>query len=385
MIKNILFLASWYPNPEQPQNGNFIERHAQAVGRLANVAVLYVHSRKEASDFDIQITKNKDITECRVYFPKSGRLQPFKKFQNYKKAHQKGYEKLLETFKSFDCCHLNVFFPAGIFALWLKKKYDIPYIITEHWTKFLPINPGTFSLVEKYFIKKIGNEAAMICPVSDDLKKAIQPFVNHNRFTVIPNVVDTRLFSIKTQWKDPVRILHISTLYDAHKNTTGMLRVLAKLAQERDDFTVTMIGNHYGDTYINMASELGISADRITILPEIQLKEVAQKMPEHDIFLLFSHYENLPCVISEAHVCGVPVVSSNVGGIAEMVDASNGRLVTANDEVGLLKTLSETIDNLNKYDIQKISENARNRYSYEAVGEKFLEIYQSITLDNRNI
>ena len=193
----ILFLASWYPNPEQPQNGNFIERHAQAVGRLATVAVLYVHSTNRVTDYDIQISKNKHITECRVYFPKTSSLRPFSKIKNYVNAHWEGYHKLVEQFGTFDACHLNVFYPAGIFAPKLKNKFNLPFIITEHWTKFLPINPSRFNPYERFVIRRTGNAASMICPVSEDLKMAIRPMVGHDRFQVIPNVVDTNLFKIR--------------------------------------------------------------------------------------------------------------------------------------------------------------------------------------------
>jgi len=375
----ILFLASWYPNPEQPQNGNFIERHAQAVGRLATVAVLYVHSTNTVTDYDIQISKNKHITECRIYFPKTSSYRPFTKIKNYKKAHWKGYQKLVELFGKFDVCHLNVFYPAGIFATELKKKYNLPFVITEHWTKFLPIHPARFNPHEKLVIRQTGNAAKMICPVSEDLKNAIHPLMNHDRFQVVPNVVDTDLFTVRTPRPAdrPIRILHISTLNDTHKNTTGMLRVLAKLSQQRTDFTVTMIGNHYEDTYTKMAETLGIPAERIQILPEIPLAEVATQMPQHDIFLLFSHYENLPCVISEALVCGLSVVSADVGGIREMITPENGKLVPAGDEAALVLMLNTMMNNLDKYDPQKISTAARKQYGYDAVGKAFLKLYSA--------
>src|SRR5690554_7398227 len=34
--------------------------------------------------------------------------------------------------------YLNAVFPAGMFALWLKSKHQLNYIITVHWTGFLP-------------------------------------------------------------------------------------------------------------------------------------------------------------------------------------------------------------------------------------------------------
>lgn len=375
---HILFLASWYPNPDEPQDGNFIERHAQAVGQLAKVAVLYVHSLESAKKFQVEITKHKNITECRVFYPKTNRYNFFKKLSNYKKAHKVGYQALLKEFIQFDICHLNVFYPAGIFALYLKKKFNLPIVITEHWTKFLPINPAKFNVHEKYIISKVGHEAAMICPVSKDLKNAIQRFVPHNRYQVIPNVVDTSLFKIRTPYASdqPIRILHISTLNDVHKNTSGMLRVLAKIFRHRTDCTATFIGNHYGDHFIKMADELGISKDRLIILPEIPLEQIATKMVAHDIFLLFSNYENLPCVISEALVSGLPVLASDVGGVKEMVTTENGRLVNAGNEAELESKLIELIENIQLFNPTEISKTARARYGYQSVATSFLKIYQ---------
>ncbi len=375
---HILFLASWYPNPDEPQDGNFIERHAQAVGRHAKVAVLYVHSLASSKDFRLELKENKNILECRVFYPKTHRYNFLQKLTNYKKAHRIGYQALLDRFVQFDICHLNVFYPAGIFALYLKKKYQIPIIITEHWTKFLPINPATFNFHEKYIISKVGQEAAMICPVSTDLKKAIQKLIPHNRYQVIPNVVDTSLFKVRSPYSEgqPVRILHISTLNDNHKNTSGMLRVLAKVFKERTDCTATFIGNHYGDHFIKIADDLGIPKERLTILPEIPLEEIATKMVAHDLFLLFSNYENLPCVISEALVSGLPVLASNVGGVIEMVTNENGRLVEAGDETTLEIRLNEMINNIQSFDPNEISKNARGRYGYDAVAQELLEVYQ---------
>ena len=377
---HILFLASWYPNPDEPQDGNFIERHAQSVGSRQKVAVLYVHALKSAKHFRTEITENKHITECRVFYPKTRRTQFFQKLTNYKKAHQIGYEALLAKFGHFDLCHLNVFYPAGIFALNLKKKYGLPIVITEHWTKFLPINPASFNFHEKYIIKKVGQQAAMICPVSEDLQTAIQQLVPHDRYQVIPNVVDTSLFKIRPPYSTnrPVRILHISTLNDTHKNTSGMLRVLAKVFQQRADCTATFIGNHYGNQFIDLAKELGISQNRLTILPEIPLEEIATQMASHDLFLLFSNYENLPCVISEALVTGLPVLASDVGGVREMITPENGQLVQAGDENALEKQLNFMINHINRYHPADISQQARGKYGYDAVSNSFLEIYKKI-------
>jgi len=236
---NILFLASWYPNRKEPQNGNFIQRHAVSVSKKCNVAALHVISVEGKQGFEPDAKWVNGVFEVIVYFEKTSNFFPIRKLRNYQKAHQKGFDRILKEFDKIDLVHLNVFWRAGLFALHLRNKKDIPYIITEHWTGFLKINPYKFNRFEKHFIKKIGNSAARICPVSGDLKKAIQQFGIKNQFEVIPNVVDTDLFNLREeqnastqQQTGVVKILHVSTLIDKHKNVSGLLNVIAPLLDE---------------------------------------------------------------------------------------------------------------------------------------------------------
>ena len=278
--------------------------------------------------------------------------------------------------------HLNVFYPAGIFALWLKRKYEIPFIITEHWTGFLDINPYKFNLFEKYYILKIGKEASMICPVSHNLQNALEKFGIEGPFEVIPNVVDTDLFSFQKKEKSELKkILHVSTLNDAHKNVIGILNVINKLRKKRKDFTLTLAGNKYGDKHLNYAKKLGIEDNLFKITEEIPLKEIADMMKQQDIFVLFSNYENLPCVISEAHVSGMVVVATDVGGVSEMIDSKNGFVIEAKDETALFEKLDYLLDHLANYNSKDIATTAVERYSYESVANQFYTIYKKVLQD----
>ena len=376
---NILFLASWYPNEIEPQNGNFIQRHAEAVASYCKVAALYVISSEKEDHYRIEKKWFNGVYEVIVYYKKTTKLLPFLKYQRYLKAHEMGFNEILDEFGRIDLTHLNVFYPAGIFALWLKKRYKIPFIITEHWTGFLAINPHKFSIFEKYYILKIGKSASMICPVSENLKDALINFGIEGPFEVIPNVVDTNLFKVSNKEPRPTKkILHVSTLNDKHKNVVGILNVINKLRQNRSDFHLTLAGNRYGNKHRSIANNLGIPESMLTILEEIPLEDIAQLMKDHDIFILFSNYENLPCVISEAHASGMVVIATDVGGVSEMIGKSNGFLIEARDEKALFDRLNDALDNLQNFDPRLISQKAIDRFSYESVARQFLSIYRNI-------
>jgi len=234
-------------------------------------------------------------------------------------------------------------------------------------------------MYEKYFINQIGQSASAFCPVSEDLKNAFKDFGFDGPFYVIPNVANTELFSHTKRPKSEIlRILHVSTFKDDHKNISGILRVIARLCKERDDFQVTMAGNRFGDKYNSQIKSLEIPDEKLTIHPIVPLDKVARMMQEHHIFLLFSNYENLPCVVVEALSTGMVVIGSDVGGTAEMINDRNGHIIQAQDEDALYEKLKVVLDSYNSYDTKVISQQAANRYSYDNVGKAFLNVYAKV-------
>lgn len=379
-LLNVLFLNSWYPNKVLSHNGNFIQQHAKAVSLLANVYCLHAMSIDQEKKFEISIVKNEGIVEVVVYYKKvvnDGLFALFEKKKRQHAAYLKGFQEILKICKSIDIVHLNVVFPAGFFAMFLKTKYKIPFVITEHSTVFLETNRETYNIVQRYYIRKITNKAGVICPVSEDLKKAMRRHGVQGDFQVIPNVVNTSFF--RFQKEKPClsyQILHVSSLKEEHKNVKGILNVVRVLHEKRKDFKFTIIGDGDLNSVRDYMKEIGMDESICELVGKSSLEFVAKKMRESNVFLLFSNYENSPCVISEALVCGLPVVASDVGGISEMLDESNGVLVPAQNELILLKALNQVLETLDNYDNKAIAKKAVARYSYENVAKQFINIYQ---------
>ena len=378
---NILFLASWYPNKVQPSNGNFIQQHAQAVASHCNVYTLHIIARNQPEKLVLEQNLHGEVLETIVYYKKINSKIPglshIQKQLIRKKAHEIGFHKILEKAKHIEITHLNVCFPAGMFALHLKSKFNIPYIMKEHWTAFLETDPNKISAIEMHFIKKIAAQASCICPVSQDLKNAMSSLGINNPFKVIPNVVDPDIFKHQPAELNTTtqRILHISNLNDTQKNITGILKVVQRLYQKNLDFHITIAGNGAIDPLIKKAKELHIPDAIISFEMEKTRAEVAQLMNTHHLFLLFSNYENLPCVIAEALTVGLPVIATDVGGVSEMLNDTNGIVIPANNETALATQLSAFIKNDVVFNRFEISEKAKKIYNSDVVGLQFLERY----------
>jgi len=381
---NILFLASWYPNKVTPKNGNFIQKHAEAVAAHCNVFALHIIARKQTEDFVVETETLNNVSETIVYYKKITSKTPIlhqlKKLSIRRKAHNLGFQTILKKANKVDFVHLNVCFPAGLYALHLKKKYNLPYIISENFTVLLDSDPNNFTAIEQYYVNKINRNADRLCPVSDDLKKALQKIAPNQNFSIIPNVVNTQIFqpNIKESKIEKIRILHLSNLKDEHKNITGIINVTKKLSENRSDFSLTIAGDGDTEKYEKQIAQLNIPEGVILFEGKKTTTEVAELMNKHDAFLLFSNYENLPCVVVECLTMGLPVIGTNVGGVSEMINDSNGFVIESKDEEALLEKLNTLIDSINDYDNTLITKNAKAIYSYETVGKQFFDIYTKI-------
>jgi len=376
---SVLFVNSWYPNEVLSQNGNFIQQHARAVSIYCKVAAIHVQSNNQKERIKISKGYNKDVYEVIVYYKKiklNSVLASLIKKRRQHKAYLSGYRQVLKEFKRIDIVHLNVVLPAGFFALYLKKTFNIPFIVTEHSTIYLKSNPSNHGLIEKYIVKKIIGKASFICPVSKDLKNALEKYGIKGRFQIIPNVVDTNLFQFNINKKlKTINILHVSSLVEEQKNIKGILNVIKKLSEMRTNFTFQIIGDGHIQSVKEYAQKIKLENKFYNFTGQKPLEKIAEAMKGSHLFIMFSNYENLPCVIAESLVSGLPVLSSNVGGIDEMISKENGILVAARNENELLRALYKLLNNTANYNGEKIATNAISKYSYEIVGKQFLNLY----------
>lgn len=387
MKKNILFLSSWYPNRVKPTLGNFVQKHAEACNRYNHVVALFVCSDQLTADkYEVVETTINGVPTIHVYYRRVAHniplIAPAQKAFRYLRAHQLGLKTVRRQLPKIDLVHHNIVFPAGIIAWYLKKFKGIPYIITENWTGYLPAKRVKLSWLEYRLSKMIADTANCITPVSMDLETAMKELKLGKQFEIIYNVTDTDLFHPRNEDPAPakIRFLHVSTLDDAHKNISGMLRVVQKLAQERTDFEVWFVGDGDIAPHQKTAEKLGILNKFAFFDGSKTTAEVAQLMQGANCFLLFSNYENLPCVMVEALASGLPIVSSTAGGIPEHVTSDLGYLVAPLDEANLLRSMNAAITKIKAqgFDSKFLSNYANQHFSYESVGKQFDQLYNKI-------
>jgi len=375
----VLFISSWYPNRVKPTLGNFVQKHAEAVSLYADVSVLHVCFDENLVDktYEIISTEINNVKTIIIYCKKNSNL--LFRFCRYLNAYRWGMKLLIGPNGKPDIIHANVIFPVGLLFCFSNIFAKFPYVITEHWTGYLPGNPVKIGTFQKYLLKKIVKKASMMMPVSENLKNAMMALGLKGNYRVVPNVADTTLFSVSAKKDSSVKnILHISSLDDAQKNVSGILRVMKKLSEKRQDFAFQIISDGNQEPLMDIAKELGLLNKFVFFHGAKTTKEVVEMMQQSDFLLLFSNYENLPCVIVEAYSCGLPVVSTDVGGISEHLTARHGLLIKQKDEEALLHALNTMLDTTDTYDKTFLHDYAVSNFSYESVGKKYTDIYSEI-------
>ncbi|AMC10670.1 hypothetical protein Lupro_05175 [Lutibacter profundi] len=370
---HILFLSSWYPTRVSPTRGDFVQRHAEAVATLHKVTIVHLISDKRLrGKIELSETKNNNIETKIIYVPHT--KNPAYKFMLFFNT----YLKTIKRIDFFDIVHLNVTFPVGVIALylkWLKKK---PFIISEHWTGYQKQNIKSIGILRKLVTKIIVKNASFVCPVTKNLQNNMMIFGLKGNYCPVPNVVDTNYFNISENIIKKFTVTHISHMGNEHKNVEGILNVISKLESKIPHLKFNLIGEN-SEKYISLIHKLRIK--NVTIIDQIPNIEIGNYLNKSSVFVLFSNYENLPCVILESFACGTPVISTNVGGISEYFPKNFGYLIKPKDEISLENTILKIYNKKLNYNKKLMHNYALDNFGVQIISLEFTKLYTK-TLSN---
>ena len=395
-----LFTTAWYPNRKDAGDGVFIQKHARAVARLNDVAVLLVQTDVAVRGWKIEVCptecKDPSLHEVLVYVPKTrleiplitGLVRLFWLMMGY----IRGYRFIRKNYwqgERPEVCHVNVLTRAAGLPWLLFQLHHIPYIITEHWSRYAREGAYPDSAMQLRLGRRFVRDASYVCPVSLNLEQNMKKWGLENRhYTRIGNVVDTDTFvpAAKAAVGTSVSFVHVSWMRDDSKNISGILRTAARLKEQQQDFHIDFIGEgNDKPKLMEYSRELGLD-ETVSFLPAMTGHDLAEALRRHDALLMFSNFENQPVSVLEALACGLPVIATQVGTIPAMLAQNRGITVAPGDEARLQEVLAAFVATRSRMtDVQKSDRTLalqRHRYvaerhSPEVIAQQFDVLYRA--------
>ena len=367
-------MPTWYPSHLHQTNGNFVQRHVEAIATKTTSTVLFIaRDPDQKKSFVIKDVELENYRELKIFYRGKGLL--FRLASIIALMHFLAFCIGLSRIGKCNGFHIHVLdwkhFP--ILLLWRCR-----YIITEHWTGYHNDDFLEFGWFRKTIIKRLAKKAKVICPVSDHLGRAMRNCGLQGNYQSIGNVVNTNLFkpSEEKRHGSSYKFLHVSSLIDKHKNINGILRAVKNLESQGLDFHFSLLGDGPFKHWQEEAKKLRIADSILKIEGEQSVEEIAKRMQQTDCFVLFSNYENQPCVLLEAISSGLPYISTDVGGISEFSEESYSILISKGEEETLAAEMKNCIKGkFTERDRIRMHSSAEFNNSIAAIARKFEDVY----------
>jgi glycosyltransferase involved in cell wall biosynthesis len=274
----------------------------------------------------------------------------------------------------------------GVPALAAKKLFGLPYIV---WGRGSDVHLSGKSV--KFILRPVLKNADAVIALTENMKKNMGGFCNRDIF-VIPNGIDLDRFNNLSKkdlrsglqlGQDAKIITFIGRLHPV-KGVTFLIKAMKLIKNEEPNTKLIIIGDGSEKERLKeIARELNLEPS-VIFLQQVPNQSIPKYTVASDVFVLPSLSEGFPLTILEAMASGLPVVSTRVGGLSEIItEGENGFLV----EPGKPEQLAEKILFFLKNDEAraKVSENNKEKakqYSWESIVSKVEAIYYEV-LKNR--
>jgi glycosyltransferase involved in cell wall biosynthesis len=202
-------------------------------------------------------------------------------------------------------------------------------------------------------------------------------FQKFNIATVeVPNILDLEAFPFRERSPLRPRVIMARHLEPAYNPACG-IRAFAILKRTFPDATLIIAGEgSERAVLVSLCRDLGIS-DCVSFAGNVANEQMRALYDQADIYLNSSRVDNQPVSILEAFACGLPVVTTAVGGILCMVThGEDGLLAPDDDPAGLAAHMSELLRDPALG--ERLIRNARERvreHSWENVYRTHTAIY----------
>lgn len=248
----------------------------------------------------------------------------------------------------------------------LCRLFNIKYIPILHGGNLenrLKNNPKLSELTFK-------NAHKLIAP-SNFLKLVFNNY-GYQNVEYIPNSIELDQYSFENRNIDAIKLLWVRSFSSIYNPELAVL-VLKQLKEENYDVELTMIGPDVDGSLIKVKELADSKHLEVNFTGKLSKVEWRTYSKNTNVFINTTNFDNMPVSVIEAMALGLPVVSTNVGGLPFLIsDNSEGILVNPDDSNAMAEAIIRLKDDIEFKN--KLVQNARAKvenFSWKAVKPKW--------------
>lgn len=389
MSKSVMVIPSWYP----PEGGEFFRLYSQSILREGlPVFVLANHTKSIKTSGFLYFLKNhafrKSVADGLIeYHWNYVKIPGFEELNIRRWANHtlKAFEAYCKHHEKPALIHTHSAVWAGYAAYLIYQKYNIPYIVTEHRSRFVSMNQEADKLIKPFhynYIKQALKNAEKVITVSASMHDkliSITPSVK-DHLSTIPNMVDTGIFKPSGYecHDDTFQFFCLGALEHV-KGIDLLLKAFALFKEEIKKPVKLIIGGDGKDKekLQKLTSELNLK-EHTEWTGSLTQDEVVDQMQRSQAFILTSRFEAFGVVFIEAMACGLPVIATDSGGPPEIIDNKTG-LIAENENIEDIKNqMVALFEEYGNYDRQYIRNLAVEKYSKNTIAKQYKELINQV-------
>jgi glycosyltransferase involved in cell wall biosynthesis len=229
---------------------------------------------------------------------------------------------------------------TGTVTMLAARLSGVGYSITIHGPHIF-FDPTHWALREKL------KYSLFIACISHYCKSQMMLFTDvadWGKLQIIRCGIDLSIFQYTPPRSAGRRLLYVGRLAP-EKGIPVLIESLAGLKEQGYEFELVLAGDGPERASLTEMVEAAGLGDRVIFAGYIEQSAVVRHMKESDVLVLPSFAEGVPVTLMEAMALGIPVISTYVGGIAELVEPGvGGQLVFPSDVEALSKAIARILD-----------------------------------------
>lgn len=341
-----LFIPSWYPAQPGDTLGSFFFEQAAALRRadiemgvFAMSLVPWYTKGFKATSWTPLGTVEDGVPVLRANVPQ---LVPTGRLINILAAGR----TITSLFDAYvfkwglpDVLHAHSLFPGAYVAAFLGKKYNLPYIITEHRSlDHLPVRSKIGQRLERNIVRSAASRHGVSRGQKNHLASRFD--MNPDEWEYTPNLLpDVALNSLPTlRPRIGYTVGHLSIL-DPVKGIDVLIKAFADAFERDDDCRLIIAGDGEDKSRLQKIVEASGAADQIRFVGRIERDEVADFFASLDVSVLASYSEGFGVTLIESLAAGTPVIATKTWGGETVVEQPDGLLI----EIGNREQLAEAL------------------------------------------